>query len=73
MEHMLSGFLFILSQIIWMIQDSSVQPWNHVEYGLYYDNGIRLLRNDRFKVFSDQNERTQANPRAIYQIPVFET
>ena len=47
--------------------------WNHVEYGLYYDNGIRLLRNDRFKVFSDQNERTQANPRAIYQIPVFET
>ena len=24
-------------------------------------------------MFSDQNERTQANPRAIYQIPVFET
>ena len=39
---------------------------------------IRTMESDYFemtdsKVFSDQNERTQANPRAIYQIPVFET
>ena len=34
-EHMFSGFLFILSQIIWMIQDFFSATWNHVEYGLY--------------------------------------